>query len=1075
MNSLFIGLGGAGTNALGELQKKFEDYDLVSGTHSLNNYLYVDTDLAIRDKYPFIDAKGDFLPIGAGEVPSTIMDLAFNPNNASRPENIRFAEWIDKFNPSLRACHDFTSGASGERMLTRMITWKQYSTITGRLTGKLRLSNGNPVERIYVVSGTAGGTGCGSLMDILYMLREIQQNGNMVNNFPKVNLMLVMPHGYIEVYDKYPDDPRLRNYKLNAYGLLSEINAVLKDRWANVKYKKNANGEFLNKDNQVTTNPDEYVEEPNPVIGKQWTKHSVKPSSPSVVNNMYFEPFDKAYFFDSHDFDTSSPYDYDTVSERVAEFVFNLEVGNTVRRGLDSVFSNVLIANRIDSAKKPYIKAFCSTGTYTIQTHEELRKRYVQERFVYQMMAHGFMGKESDYAAPQTPDAKMWEELNDKIIDFFDSSWNIVEELYKDVDRSELIEVLQNLEKAAKERTKTPSFKKVFNRFDNKSLQREYTKLCNSLKEIVYNNCGEWIATYNLVYAKAQIEKEDLNATGTFNNDILEIKKLVPNFLEKKTKLKKTLLRDLKTAFEKYIHVLANRFLSDDGIFDDCKTILANVTTTLNFEEFEIRPKRQLVKWESHFIKDVMNLQNDPTRKFIPDVSTLIAGSGLSGKCDFAEKYAGIVSQVEGTNLPDMELSLGASGLKTTVENTLPWYKEKILNEINEYNPEFSKQFRPDNLKVESTLKFVFNQFLIYTQKEARSITHDKDIDERIGLSEPIDNKLTTATEISNVAQELYNAKGTFLSTSEHGASHPLRAIYLGQYGGINGGNLQKTIQSQSGFNPAENTIQPDNSAYWGDRYVKVLAKMNYGIDDYAFFEQYKSFFTDYHDEHKDDWARHMPFSSLKFWNCENADIVALFNKGAEETAIAQLKGSLEWDNEKQVYAFGFMAVLLCEYYERLSTLAGSKKFIKKFQSLTKGKTTIKPISREKNNVTLTYSSDFLNNPTQEKYYVDREEGTKKVNIASKISAAFVGEVKDVCNRYIRYWITVVNEALKYQTVSDEDTLYKNAYDVVYAIANKVGKSTLVRNLFEPYYDAKKGTKKGERDFFEEYLMWFSK
>lgn len=1068
MNSLFIGLGGAGTNALGELQKKFQEYDLTSGTQSLNNYLYVDTDLSIRNKYPFVDANGDFQPIGAGEVPTHIMDLAFNQTGAENPNNIRYKEWIDKHNPSLRANHDFTSGAAGERMLTRMITWKQYPTIKNRINSKLTLKNGNPVERIYVVSGTCGGTGCGCLMDVLYMLREIQVENTMIANFPKVNLMLVMPQGYIEVYQT--NDSRYRNYILNAYGLLSEINAVLKDRWANVKYKKNAEGQYVDKEGRPTTNSDDYVEEPNPIVGKQWAKHSVWPSKRTVVDKLHFEPFDRAYFFDSHDFDVAAAYDYDTVSGRIAEFVFNLEVGNTVRAGLDTVFSNVLVSNRIDSARDPYIKAFCSTGTFTIQTHEELRKRYVQERFVYQMMAHGFVGKDTDYAAPTAPDVQLWTELNQKITEYVNASWQTIEDLYKDDKKETILELLKNLESESK--VKSPSFATVFHRLDRRSsLQRDYARLCTTIREMVFNQCGGWIVRYNLEYAKERVDFEDLSSTRTYNADIKAIENLVPkSFILKKTMSKKGMLEKLKDAFSKFVNVLVNRFLSENGVFDECRDLLDDVSKAIDIEEFEIKPKRKLVKWEHYFIKDVIGLQNDPTRKFIPDVSTLIAGSGLSGRCDFSAKYEKIVAQVDGTNRPDMDLTTEASGLMVATANTLPWYKEKILNEINRDIPDFSLNFRPDLLSSDNNASAVFKTFLDYTKKEAMTIVHNS----RNQLDEPIANKMNDPDTLGDIAQQLYQAQSTFFSSNDDLTLHPLRAIYLGHFNGAYGTRLMNEITGKDGYNAAEQTIQDDPHNYWSDRYVKVLAKMNYDVNNYAFFDLYKSFFEDYYIEHKDDWSRHMPFSSLKFWTCDNADIINLFNQGAEETRLEQLRESLEWDDKEQFYAFAFMAVLLNEFYQRLLKLPNSKNFIKKFQSKTKGKTTIKPISFDKNNVTMTYSSVYIHNPLVDKYEVDKEEGVKKMNLAVKITPKVVGDVKDLYNRYVNYWITVIKEALSKQTVSDENTLYNNAYQVIFKIATNNGDQRLFENLTAPYFSAQTGDK-GERDFFDEYLMWFSK
>ena len=50
---------------------------------------------------------------------------------------------------------------------------------------------------------------------------------------------------------------------------------------------------------------------------------------------------------------------------------------------------------------------------------------------------------------------------------------------------------------------------------------------------------------------------------------------------------KRTMMLKLKDAFTKYINVLANRFLSEDGCFDECRTILDDVTNAINFDEFD--------------------------------------------------------------------------------------------------------------------------------------------------------------------------------------------------------------------------------------------------------------------------------------------------------------------------------------------------------------------------------------------------------------------------------------------------------------------------------------------------------
>ena len=60
MNSLFIGLGGAGCFAVAEFAQKVRNH----GSNINNKFIYLDTDGAIREHYPFIKDSDDFIALG---------------------------------------------------------------------------------------------------------------------------------------------------------------------------------------------------------------------------------------------------------------------------------------------------------------------------------------------------------------------------------------------------------------------------------------------------------------------------------------------------------------------------------------------------------------------------------------------------------------------------------------------------------------------------------------------------------------------------------------------------------------------------------------------------------------------------------------------------------------------------------------------------------------------------------------------------------------------------------------------------------------------------------------------------
>ena len=142
---------------------------------------------------------------------------------------------------------------------------------------------------------------------------------------------------------------------------------------------------------------------------------------------------------------------------------------------------------------------------------------------------------------------------------------------------------------------------------------------------------------------------------------------------------------------------------------------------------------------------------------------------------------------------------------------------------------------------------------------------------------------------------------------------------------------------------------------------------------------------------------------------------------------------------------------------------------------MVKGKKKIKPINFDsKNAATLTYSSDYMYNPNRSEYRVDDLDGYVTVNLGVKNIDSLVDDIKDKYHRFVEYWMKVIDEARKTQTISNETALYQTAYSKIIEIANRKQEGRTFNELIEPYYSGLTNTM-GGRDFFEEYMLWFSK
>ena len=420
MHSLFIGLGGAGTYAVAELKRKMLDYGY---DVSQDNFLFIDTEQKIKDEYDFIG--GDFVPLSGDSNTSYSVNSVRNDaeeqskaihNDALAIQGRHFFTWFDKDSPSLKSNRDLTAGAEGARMFTRVMLWKNYDIIKNRISNALTYLDENDhdqnIERIYLVSGTCGGTGSGSVLDIMYMLGEIQNDNQEHDVDLKLTTILVMPHGYIK--DLKSTDVRYEKYQTNAFAMLDEINACTKDFYL--------------------------VEGGNE--GKSFFKYRCRGD---VNQNAFgFNVCNSLFMLDSYDNKyKKGALSFAQVSDNVSNFLFAMESGSAAQQISEGNFCNITNSQIQSSVFVPYIKGFCATGMYVVQTWEEIIRKYVREKFVYQMYQYGFIGSdafrlETNDSSYMTANTDFSSTLSDLINSFFDNSKSDINQIFG-VDKKDIL------------------------------------------------------------------------------------------------------------------------------------------------------------------------------------------------------------------------------------------------------------------------------------------------------------------------------------------------------------------------------------------------------------------------------------------------------------------------------------------------------------------------------------------------------------------------------------------------------------------------------------------------------------
>ncbi len=225
-NHLLIGLGGTGGRVLASFRKLM--YERFNGEVKPKNmwldYLYVDSseqDLKMKDPAQW-SVMGNSIALNADSVVKIpAANLADYVTNRNRFPYL--APWLGDSNDWRNIINDprISEGAAGQKRRLGRLLFANGSPEFNRMVGvKARELSYNPEGRkitYHVIAGLAGGTGSGSVVDVVAQLRHLFPDAQ--NN--KIILYLLLPEEHPN-----PTWASTNNYQPNGYVALSELSAM---------------------------------------------------------------------------------------------------------------------------------------------------------------------------------------------------------------------------------------------------------------------------------------------------------------------------------------------------------------------------------------------------------------------------------------------------------------------------------------------------------------------------------------------------------------------------------------------------------------------------------------------------------------------------------------------------------------------------------------------------------------------------------------------------------------------------------------------------------------------------------
>lgn len=855
MNSLYIGLGGTGISAVAEFAKRAKDRNLNQG----NEFVYIDTDEYVLREYPSISE--DLLLLSKNTSPERVYEEALMllaepyASESEKRSYKKFLQWFDADNPEMRISRPLDTGSEGVPMLARAMLFANYYKVKCRIRNKLMYvgDDGRATLRdVYVVSGTCGGTSTGILIDLLYLMCEISREAQVGGGWqPFVNLLLVMPEGYIRELPYA--HVRYRNYRLNAYAFFDEINACLKDYYG------------FQDDDQYNA-------------GMQWNKYRCCDND---VSPFQFDVFQNGFLFDS-----MNPMGCSMTRKEISENVANFLL--TYTETLDAIpqIAVHIRTEKFNSRNRPYIKGFASTGTFVAQTWEELTRKYVHDKFIYQMLWYGFLGSNDSLPQEQlTHDVAEFQVRIDSIINDNDIS-HMISNVLDRFEGRDGFEVLTRMMDLLKEvvalNGKTPAIKEVMNDHgESRELAQAVISLLTEIHEVTCARCSQWAMKYNLRHALQIVDRLDL----VFDQEYKQKQHYLADFETGRYFWKKTEKRreELHQMLQEYVKYLVYRNLSneDDGYLDHSKHILhAAIREVENkFHDYRIDGIR-VEEWEHCFKKGLYGLMNNPTKAIYPNLENLIDNntSLLREGNEVERDYAAMVRQDEEGKYPDMSFDAGNSFLLYT-------YKKKCIDAISQRNDEWAKRFDITSGFFAKNVAEAFDIFAKEVETESVLLSASE------SLTKPFSDLLLSQEEMADLVSRI-SASSCGVNTDYLRLDGPKLDFVVADFNNLPWlrNALFPRVNGMPAYNSMENVEM--QSSEMSDRITKLHFEFGQSFDDYLYFDDYRLYFEDFLRRYRENPSAldHQPFVDKRFLTerLEGETLADMFARKAAEDQQAE-------------------------------------------------------------------------------------------------------------------------------------------------------------------------------------------
>jgi len=827
MSNLFIGLGGFGANTLEFLSEKMSVYnDHLARQYQPQvsaHYYYIDTDEEMFRQNPEKFTYGSnktFHALGHHSPYYTVEAM-------KRSENRQYEKWYGVLSQS----SPMNCGSGCIRQYARLGFAAEANTIRQELTWLVQQvipQNG----RIYVITGSCGGTGSGIYMDILYMISEIYETLNCPTASADVRLIMAMPEGYLEQGDRSLCNIANVKMELNAFATLEELNAICKD--------KNSRPSKFNKC----------------YIGNH-KKHGC------------FQPFRFGYLYDIVG---QSPRE---ASQKLSEFLFELENAASPENGLcaapgyNGSFFDTLMTNNVhgywyNTINNDYVKAFNALGQYSIENPDFLYRTYFSNRLLYEVFHEGLVGKKEAVNADKV--TTLANKFKTEKID--PQTENFVNTIM-----SSIVSILDF--KDVFEATTMFSVFTLYPRSDVAMVHEiilQKDALLQKIKAEVYSQCKEWLGQYDFATVYTLFEQLDNGAyqeavatNEVFADQLAKAKDNAKGGILKRIKPDKA-LKEFEILLHTWLAFEVNKALSSGvhvditiqnrGFYDNCKAFIEKARHAFALAE-------ENEHWDQFFVKKVGELKAKDDRSYIPDLNTFTNDQGrIVEDSDMVKIYdenvvvkTGEPDFMQGTCTP---VSLHGKIIEAMKSNVNLVQEGIDMGEIFDPTPGKTNSLNS------SSKTMLFVEKYVAAAKEQIGILLQANQSYQQLFAGDILTRLQNLPlcERAKICQSFACFDSVKLRTSYMNQHALTTCTYYLVSSTANVGLMQELgILDQNGNTPM-NSAHSQPNPFFDDKIVKLIVKNGYKIDDYRYFEEYKEFAKQ---TQTTDRVIHNPFIDKRF------------------------------------------------------------------------------------------------------------------------------------------------------------------------------------------------------------------